>query len=129
MGKVRAQMASVLVVEDYADNRSIIEYILRDAEYNVQSAVDGITAIELATADQPDVILMDLALPKMDGWEAIKRLKADPKTSHIPVLAFTAHLDSESLRRAVAAGCVGVVAKPFDIDGLLATISACLPVA
>ena len=117
-------MASILVVEDYADNRHIVEFILRDAAYDVRSASNGSAGVHSAKEYQPDVILMDLSMPTMDGWEATRRLKADPRTRHIPVLAFTAQVDGDAIKRAVAAGCVGVVTKPFDIDGLLGTIGA-----
>ena len=122
-------MASILVIEDYNDNRIVIELILRDAQYDVRSASDGLSGVRLAVSNSPDVILMDLALPHLDGWEATRRLKANPLTRHIPVIAFTAQLDRDSIDRAVDAGCIAIVAKPFDIDALLGKISSVLPAA
>lgn len=122
-------MASVLVVEDYRDSRSVVELILRDALHNVYTAPDGAVGVRLASRIKPDIILMDLAMPNMDGFEATKRLKSSPKTCNIPVIAFTAQVDEDSIQRAVCAGCVAVVAKPFEIDALLDQIDACLKVA
>lgn len=119
-------MASILIVEDYRDNRHVVELILRDARHEVFSAADGVKGVRLATAVRPDLILMDLAMPEMDGLEATRRLKANPQTRDIPVIAFTAQVDSESIGRAVSAGCAGVVYKPFEIDDLLQQINACL---
>ena len=117
-------MASILLIEDNPDNRELTELILTEAGHQVATAKDGIHGLYLAARDQPDVILMDLALPKLDGWAATQRLKAYPATCHIPVIAFTAHVIEEDLERARAAGCVAVVAKPFDIDVLLDEIAA-----
>jgi two-component system, cell cycle response regulator DivK len=117
-------MASILIIEDNPDNRELTELILVEAGHRVASANDGVRGLYLAARDQPDVILMDLALPKLDGWAATQRLKAYPATEHIPVIAFTAHVREEDLDRARAVGCVAVVAKPFDIDMLLRQIAA-----
>jgi two-component system, cell cycle response regulator DivK len=117
-------MASILIIEDNADNRELTELILAEAGHTVTSAKDGVRGLYLAARDQPDVILMDLALPKVDGWAATEHLKAYPVTEHIPVIAFTAHVREEDIERARAAGCVAVVAKPFDIDVLLDEIAA-----
>ncbi len=119
-------MASILVVEDYCDNRNVVELILRDAQYEVHSAADGNIGVGLAMLVRPDLILMDLAMPNMDGWEATRRLKANSATRDIPVIAFTAQMDSESLERAIAVGCVAVIEKPFEIDTLIGRINACL---
>jgi two-component system cell cycle response regulator DivK len=119
-------MAYILVVEDYRDTRSFVELLLRDAEHQVLTAPDGVVGLRMALCSRPDLILMDLALPKIDGWEATRRIKADPQTRHIPVIAFTAQVDSDSLARAEAAGCEAVIAKPFEIDTLLDQIQVCL---
>jgi two-component system, cell cycle response regulator DivK len=114
-------MANILVVEDSHDNREITEMILRSAGHNVMSAADGASGIAAAGA-HPDLILMDLALPRVDGWEATRRLKANPATRDIPIIAFTAHLMKDDIERAKDAGCVAVIGKPFEIDTLLQQI-------
>jgi CheY-like chemotaxis protein len=119
-------MPHILVIEDYRDNRDVAELILRDAGYTVSSAGDGLSGIALAVQRQPDLILMDLALPVLNGWEATRRLKAHPVTQHIPVVAFTAHVAQDAIARAYAAGCIASVAKPFEIEGLLRQLAAIL---
>jgi two-component system cell cycle response regulator DivK len=117
-------MAYILLVEDTQDNRAIAELILREAGHSVLSVADGESGLAAAIAVRPDLILMDLALPFVDGWEATRRLKADPATRDIPVVAFTAHVLQEDSERAREAGCVAVIAKPFEIDTLLNQIDA-----
>ncbi|HEY3232200.1 MAG TPA: response regulator [Roseiflexaceae bacterium] len=119
-------MAYILVVEDAHDNREIAEIILRDAGHTVLSVPDGESGLAAAADLRPDLILMDLALPFVDGWEATRRLKADPDTRDIPVIAFTAHVLQEDAERAWAAGCSAVIPKPFEIDALLRQINALL---
>jgi two-component system, cell cycle response regulator DivK len=120
-------MAHILVVEDTHDNREVAELILRDAGYTVLSAVDGESGITVAGLARPDLILMDLSLPWVDGWEATRRLKANPATRHIPVVAFTAHVLEDDAERARDVGCAAVIAKPFDIDVFLHQIEVLLP--
>lgn len=117
-------MAHILIVEDAPDNRTIAELILRDAGYNVTSVSDGASALVAAAAKHPDVILMDLSLPHLDGWEATRRLKSDPATSDIPVIAFTAHALPNDIERARACGCSSIIAKPFEIDYFLSQVRA-----
>ena len=119
-------MAHILIIEDERDNRDITELILAEAGHTVASASDAVRGLYLAARDQPDLILMDLALPRLDGWEATQRLKAYPLTRHIPVVAVTAHVRQDALDRAEAAGCVAVITKPFEIDLLLSTIAGVL---
>jgi two-component system cell cycle response regulator DivK len=102
----------ILVVEDDPDNRRIVEKVLAVDGYTVVEAVDGIEALSKAQAERPDLILMDLALPNMDGWEATRRLKADPLTSRIPVVALTAVAMRGDEERARAAGCDDYLSKP-----------------
>ncbi len=120
-------MAHILVVEDTHDNREVAELILRDAGYTVVSAVDGDSGIKTAARARPDLILMDLSLPWVDGWEATRRLKANPATRDIPVVAFTAHVLESDAQRAREAGCAALIAKPFDIDAFLHQIEVLLP--
>ena len=119
-------MAHILVVEDARDNRTIAELILQSAGHTVVSVGDGASAVAMAASTRPDAILMDLSLPQLDGWEATRRLKANPSTKDIPVIAFTAHTLPSDLERARAAGCATVIAKPFEIDFFLAQIDALL---
>jgi CheY-like chemotaxis protein len=119
-------MAHILLIEDHRDNREITELILAAAGHRVTSASDAVRGLYLAARDQPDLILMDLALPRLDGWEATRRLKAYPLTRHIPVVAVTAHVRQDALARAQAAGCLAVITKPFEIDTLLSTIARVL---
>lgn len=119
-------MPHILIIEDYPDNRDVTQLILTDAGHTVSSASDGIRGLFLAAHDQPDLILMDLALPRLDGWSATQCLKAYPLTWHIPIVAFTAHVTQEDIARASAAGCVAVITKPFEIDTLLQTVTTVL---
>ncbi|HJZ50295.1 MAG TPA: response regulator [Roseiflexaceae bacterium] len=119
-------MALILVVEDARDNRTIAELILQSAGHTVISVGDGASAVGVAASMRPDAILMDLSLPRLDGWEATRRLKANPATCDIPVIAFTAHTLPSDIERAMTAGCARVIAKPFEIDFFLAQIDALL---
>lgn len=102
----------VLVVDDYADAREMYAESLLVSGFRVAEAADGLSAIEQARELAPDVILMDLSLPGMDGWEATRRLKADARTSHIPVVALTGHAMASALDQARLAGCDRFVIKP-----------------
>jgi CheY-like chemotaxis protein len=104
----------VLLVEDNADNRTIYRLILEHSGWGVVEAVDGEEAIRLAREAQPRVILMDISIPKIDGWEATKILKADEATSHIPIIALTAHALSTDRVKAAEVGCDGYLAKPVE---------------
>jgi two-component system cell cycle response regulator DivK len=102
----------ILVVEDDTDNRRIVAKVLSVEGYQVVEAVDGIEALARAHAELPDLILMDLALPNMDGWEATRRLKSDPATRNIPVVALTAVAMRGDEEQARAAGCDDYISKP-----------------
>jgi two-component system, cell cycle response regulator DivK len=108
----------VLIVEDFADNRDLLTEYLTFRGFTVDSAADGAAAIAKARRDLPDVILMDLRMPGLDGWEATRQLKADPATAKVPVVAVTAHALRPEVESARDAGCDAVVAKPFDIVAL-----------
>jgi two-component system, cell cycle response regulator DivK len=105
---------TVLLVEDNEDNRTIYTTILRHYGHEVAEAGTGEEGIRLARELQPGVILMDIAMPGIDGWEATRRLKADPQTASIPVVALTAHAMAEDRQRAVDAGCESYLAKPVE---------------
>lgn len=119
-------MANILIVEDAPDNRTIAELILVDAGHTVRSVGDGASALSAVAKQHPDVILMDLSLPRLDGWEATRRLKSNPATCGIPVIAFTAHALPNDIERARACGCEAIIAKPFEIDFFLSQINALL---
>ena len=102
----------ILVVEDDTDNRRIVAKVLSMEGYKVIEATDGVQALEKARAEHPHLILMDLALPNMDGWEATRRLKRDPQTSSIPVVALTAVAMRGDEEQARAAGCDDYISKP-----------------
>jgi len=116
-------VAHILIVEDAPDNRNIAELILLDAGHSVVCVGDGASALTTAARIQPDVILMDLSLPRLDGWEATRQLKSNPATSTIPVIAFTAHTLPGDIERARAAGCSSIISKPFEIDFFLKQIN------
>ena len=119
-------MPHILIIEDYRDTREVTALILNDAGYTVTTAGDGLLGVQLAVQWLPDLVLMDLALPRMNGWDVTERLKATPATQHIPVVAFTAHVLPEDISRACVAGCCAVITKPFDIDALLTAIATML---
>jgi len=102
----------ILVVEDDADNRRIVAKTLTVEGYQIIEATDGVQALAHAQAELPDLILMDLALPNMDGWEATRRLKSDPRTRTIPVIALTAIAMRGDEEEARAAGCDDYITKP-----------------
>jgi CheY-like chemotaxis protein len=109
----------ILVAEDTDDIRLMIKIMLENKGHHVVEATDGREAVELATRELPDVILMDLSMPVMDGIEAISCLRARPETSQMPIIAVTAHCaDSAWRRRAIAAGCLECVNKPVDFKHL-----------
>jgi two-component system cell cycle response regulator DivK len=106
---------TILLVEDSEDNRGIIRELAEDMEVNLLEADNGLDGVTLARAEHPDLILMDLSLPVMNGWEATSRLKADPATAGIPVIALTAHAMEGDERKAREAGCDAYVTKPISI--------------
>ena len=107
-------MATILLVEDNADNRDIYRTVLEHFGYDVIEAHDGEMGIRLAQERHPDLILMDISIPKIDGWQATKLLKADADTSSIPIIALTAHALTSDRERAREIGCDGYLAKPVE---------------
>lgn len=110
---------SVLVVEDSDDIRHLLWELLEDEGYLVHLAATGEEGILKAQAHQPHLILMDLSLPGINGWEVVRRLRANPQFELTPILALTAHASSRDEQNALAAGCSGYISKPFDMDDLL----------
>jgi len=114
----------ILYVEDNDDNVYVVKHRLGRLGYTIVVACDGEQGVVLAKAEQPDLILMDLSLPVVDGWEATRRIKADEATRHIPVLALSAHAMTEDRTQALAAGCDDYDTKPIDLARLRAKIDA-----
>jgi two-component system cell cycle response regulator DivK len=119
-------MATVLVADDFLENRDILCRMLELFGYRTVSAANGEEAIQMALAHRPDIILMDLSMPVMDGWEATSRIKALDELRHVPVLAVTGHVTPHEIQRAIDAGCVDYVAKPIDFEMLVGKVTALL---
>ena len=105
---------TVLLVEDNEDNLRIYSTILTHSGYRVVEATDGEAALEAARREMPGLILMDISIPKIDGWEVTRRLKADPETASIPIIALTAHALASDQAMAQEVGCDGYIAKPAE---------------
>ena len=114
-------MKKILIVEDVELNRDLLMQLLED-DYELVSAADGAAGVEKAASERPDLILMDLSLPVIDGWEATRRIKADAATAAIPIIALTAHAMSGDEEKARAAGCDDFMTKPIDEDLLFAKL-------
>jgi len=119
-------MPKILLVEDNEDNRDMLSRRLIRKGYEVSLAVDGGAGVSQAVLEKPDLILMDMSLPVLDGWEATRRIKADPATQAIPVIALTAHAMSDDRDKAYAAGCDDYDTKPVDLPRLLEKIESLL---
>jgi CheY-like chemotaxis protein len=119
-------MAKILLVEDNEMNRDMLSRRLARKGYEVSIAVDGKQGVEMARADAPDLILMDMSLPVLDGWEATRQLKGADATRSIPVIALTAHAMSGDRERALDAGCDDYDTKPIELARLLEKIESML---
>ncbi len=119
-------MAKILLVEDNEMNRDMLSRRLQRKGYEVVLAVDGKEGINMATSSSPDLILMDLSLPIIDGWEATRQIKSQAETTDIPIIALTAHAMEDDRRRALDAGCDDYDSKPVDFPRLVSKIEACL---
>lgn len=119
-------MAKILLVEDNEMNRDMLSRRLERRGYEVVIALDGESGLALAASEAPDLVLMDMSLPVLDGWEATRRLKASPETAAIPVIALTAHAMSSDRDRALQAGCDDYDTKPVELPRLLEKIEALL---
>jgi len=117
-------MTKILLVEDNKINRDMLSYRLNRKSYEVIIAVDGAEALSLATTEHPDLILMDLSLPIMNGWDATRKIKANPETQDIPVIALTAHAMSGDRQKALEAGCDDYDTKPIEFPRLLGKMKA-----
>jgi two-component system cell cycle response regulator DivK len=119
-------MTKILLVEDNEMNRDMLSRRLERKGYQVVLAVDGLSGVEMATTEAPDLVLMDMSLPVLDGWEATRRLKAAPGTRHLPVIALTAHAMSSDREKALEAGCDDYDTKPIELPRLLGKMEALL---
>ena len=125
--KLGKDVVRILYVEDNEDNIYVIKNRLGRAGFTVLIATDGEQGISMATAERPDLILMDLRLPGLDGWEATRRIKAQPETRDIPIIALTAHAMTGDREKALEAGCDDFDTKPVEMPRLLEKIRALTP--
>jgi CheY-like chemotaxis protein len=117
-------MPKILLVEDNEMNRDMLSRRLQKRGYEVMIAVDGQSGLDMAQSESPDLILMDMSLPVMDGWEATRALKAAPETRDIPIIALTAHAMSTDRDKAIEAGCDDYDTKPIELPRLLAKMES-----
>ncbi|WP_298856141.1 response regulator [uncultured Ruegeria sp.] len=120
-------MTKVLLVEDNEMNRDMLSRRLARKGFLVVAAKDGLEGVSMAGSETPDIILMDMSLPEIDGWEATRRIKAEPETASIPVVALTAHAMASDREKALNAGCDDFDTKPVELDRLLEKMEKLLP--
>ena len=116
----------ILLAEDNEDSRDVYAQYLRHIGWRVETAIDGAEAVEKATSILPDIVVLDLTMPRMNGWDACRKIKADPRTARIPVIAVTAHAERASREEAERAGCDAYYAKPLTPDKLLSAVQSAL---
>jgi len=119
-------MAKILLVEDNEMNRDMLSRRLMRRGYEVAVAVDGAQGVAMARSEKPDLVLMDLSLPGIDGWEATRRIKAGADTKHLPVIGLTAHAMAGDREKALEAGCDDYDTKPIELDRLIGKIESLL---
>jgi two-component system, cell cycle response regulator DivK len=119
-------MAKLLLVEDNEMNRDMLSRRLTRRGYEVAIAIDGAQGVEMARTETPDLVLMDLSLPVIDGWEATRRIKASQDTRHLPVIGLTAHAMAGDREKAMDAGCDDYDTKPIELERLLKKVEALL---
>ena len=128
-GAQGGNLAKVLLVEDNEMNRDMLSRRLARRGYFVVVAKDGLEGVSMATHETPDIILMDMSLPEIDGWEATRRIKAAPETASIPIVALTAHAMASDREKALEAGCDDFDTKPVELSRLLEKMEKLLPVS
>ncbi len=116
-------MATILVIEDDIDNQNLVRILLEQGGYQVVAASDGRNGLDAAFRHLPDLVLLDLTIPAIDGWQLAAELKANPQTREIPVVALSAHTLPGDRQRAQEAGCNGFIAKPLDVPNFLQTVA------
>ena len=124
--KPAQQAKKILLVEDSFENRDMLTRRLQRRGFTVCSAADGFTGVAMSVSENPDLILMDVALGAMDGWQATRLIKADLRTSSIPIIALTAHALASDQEKSVEVGCADFDTKPVDLTRLLGKIQGCL---
>jgi CheY-like chemotaxis protein len=120
-------MAKLLLIEDNEMNRDMLSRRLIRRGYEVAVAVDGAQGVAMAQSEKPDLVLMDLSLPGIDGWEATRRIKAGAETKHLPVIGLTAHAMAGDREKALEAGCDDYDTKPIELERLIGKIESLLP--
>jgi two-component system, cell cycle response regulator DivK len=118
MGKGR-----ILIIEDNVDNLDLVRFLLEQEDYEVIQARDGRRGMDLAAAEHPDLILLDMSIPEVDGWKVARQLKDDPQTNSICIVALTAHILPGDRKKALDAGCDGFISKPLDIPNFVEQVS------
>lgn len=118
--------ARILVIEDNIDNLDLVRFLLEQSEYEVQGAADGHQGLQLAQQLHPDMILLDMSLPEIDGWTIARQLKADPATASILVVALTAHALPGDRKKALDSGCDGYISKPLDVPNFISVVATYL---
>ena len=113
---------TILIADDYDDNRELLKLLLQTAKYDVREARNGFECVESAREFLPDLIMVDLSMPELDGWEVFRTLKSDPKTAHIPFVAVTAHTQRDC-QKALHEGFNAFVPKPFKTEEMLETVA------
>lgn len=119
-------MTRILLVEDNEMNRDMLSRRLQRKGYEVSIAVDGVQGVELARSGEYDLVLMDMSLPELDGWEATRQLRAAPETNNVPIIALTAHAMAGDREKALEAGCDDYDTKPIDLQRLLSKMESLL---
>jgi len=120
-------IARILVIEDNPDNLELVKFILEQAGYDVVGIPDGKKGLAWLVDNRPDLILLDMSLPEIDGWKLSRQIKDDPRTQGITVVALTAHTLPGDRKRAMDAGCDGFISKPLDVPNFAATVAGYLP--
>ena len=115
--------ATILYIEDNCDNRLLVRRVLEAEGYRVIEAEDGLAGMDFVQSETPDLVLMDINLPELDGYEVTKRLKQSPAMAEVPVIAMTANVMKGDREKTIAAGCDGYIPKPIDIDSLPSQIA------
>ena len=118
--------STILVIEDNPDNLELVKFLLEKAGFNVIGETDGKKGLAALQEKRPDLILLDMSIPEIDGWKLAKQIKSDPETSSILVVALTAHTLPGDRKRALDAGCDGFISKPLDVPNFVSQVSSYL---